>query len=135
MSVKLDHIAVAVGNSEAVAKIYEHVLGLDIAHVEKVIPQKTKVSFLPVGDTQIELVEPIGDDAPIAKYLDKKGPGLHHLCFEVDDIDAELARLDEAGVQLIDKTARPGAHNTRIAFIHPKAMGGVLVELAEKPKD
>ena len=134
MSPKLDHIAIAAEDAEETARIYQRLFGLKLEHTEEVIPNKTKVAFLPLGETALEMVEPMGEDAPLTKYLRKRGPGLHHLCFEVQDIDAELNRLAAEEVRLIDRTARPGAHNTRIAFIHPKATGGVLVELCEKPK-
>ena len=134
MPPKLDHIAIAAEDAEETARIYQRLFGLKLEHTEEVIPNKTKVAFLPLGETALEMVEPMGEDAPLTKYLRKRGPGLHHLCFEVQDIDAELNRLAAEEVRLIDRTARPGAHNTRIAFIHPKATGGVLVELCEKPK-
>lgn len=131
---QLDHIAIAVEDADEAARIYEHLFGLKLKHTEKVLAQKTKVAFLPIGQTNLEMVEPVGEDSPLTKYLQKRGPGLHHLCFEVEDIDAELERLAAYQVELIDRTARQGAHNTRIAFIHPKATGGVLIELCEKPK-
>jgi len=131
---KLDHIAIAVEDADEAARIYERLFGLKLKHTEKVSAQKTKVAFLPMGQTNLEMVEPVGEDSPLAKYLQKRGPGLHHLCFEVEDIDAELERLAASQVELIDRTARQGAHNTRIAFIHPKATGGVLIELCQKPK-
>ena len=134
MNPKLDHIAIATEAAEETALIYERLFGLKLEHTEEVTPNKTRVAFLPLAGTALEMVEPMGDDSPLTKYLQKKGPGLHHLCFEVEDIDAELERLASGNVQLIDRKARPGAHDTRIAFIHPKATGGVLVELCEKPK-
>jgi len=135
MPPKLDHIAIAVEDADETARRYEQLFGLKVKHTEKVVPQKTKVGFLPIGETNLEMVEPIGEDSPLANYLQKRGPGLHHLCFEVEDIDSELERLAADKVELIDRTAREGAHNTRIAFIHPRATGGVLIELCEKPKN
>ncbi len=134
MPPKLDHIAIATEAAEETARIYERLFGLKLEHAEEVVPNKTRVAFLPLGDTALEMVEPMGEDSPLTKYLQNRGPGLHHLCFEVQDIDAELRRLADEKVRLIDREARKGAHDTRIAFIHPKATGGVLVELCEKPK-
>ena len=131
---KLDHIAIAVPNVEEAAKFYQNMLGLELRHVEVVKEQKTKVGFFSIGDTNIELVEPATEDSPLVKFLESKGPGIHHLCFEVEDIDAEIKTLTEKGALLIDKQARPGAHHTRVAFLHPKGTGGVLMELSEKPK-
>ncbi len=131
---RLDHIAVAVNNMEEAARFYKDMLGLELKNTEVVKEQKTRVGFLRVGETNIELVEPAADDSPLIRFLQTKGPGIHHLCFEVDDIEGELKRLIEKGAQLIDKTPRPGAHHTRVAFLHPKGTGGVLIELCEKPK-
>ena len=130
---KVNHIAVAVPDVEAAARFYTEQLGLELTGIETVASNKVKVGFIPVGDTRIELVQPDAPDSPIARFLEKRGPGLQHLCFEVDDIDAELKRLDEAGVQLINKTPIDGAHGCRVGFVHPKATGGVLVELSQPP--
>ena len=131
---KLDHIAIAVHSVEEATKFYQDMLGLELKHVEVVKEQKTKVGFFPIGDTNIELVEPATDDSPLVKFLEAKGPGIHHLCFEVDDIENEIKALTEKGALLIDKTPRPGAHQTQVAFLHPKGTGGVLIELSQKPK-
>jgi methylmalonyl-CoA/ethylmalonyl-CoA epimerase len=131
---KLDHIAVAVHKVEEASKFYRDMLGLTLKHVEVVKEQRTKVGFLPVGETNIELVEPAAEDSPLAKFLETKGPGIHHLCFEVDDIDGEIEKLTRGGAHLIDKTPRAGAHQTRIAFLHPKGTGGVLIELCQRAK-
>lgn len=130
----LDHIAVAVHNVEEAAHFYQDMLGLELRNVEVVKEQKTKVGFFSIGTTNIELVEPATEDSPLVKFLETKGPGIHHLCFEVDDIDQEIKKLIEKGALLIDKEPRPGAHGTRVAFLHPKGTGGVLIELSEKPK-
>jgi methylmalonyl-CoA/ethylmalonyl-CoA epimerase len=107
-------------------------LGLELRNVELIKEQKTRVGFLTVGETSIELVEPSCEDSPIAKFLSTKGPGIHHLCFEVDDIEEEIKTLTHQGAQLIDRIPRPGAHETLVAFLHPRGTGGVLVELSQK---
>ncbi len=130
----LDHVAIAVHDVEEAIRFYQDMMGLELKHVEVVKEQKTKVAFLPIGETHIELVEPAAGDSPLVKFLETKGPGIHHLCFEVEDIEGELKTLLKKGAHLIDKNPRPGAHQTRVAFLHPKAAGGVLIELTEKPK-
>ena len=129
---KLDHIAIAVHNVENAAKFYQDMLGLELRNVELIKEQKTRVGFLTVGETSIELVEPSCEDSPIAKFLSTKGPGIHHLCFEVDDIEEEIKTLTHQGAQLIDRIPRPGAHETLVVFLHPRGTGGVLVELSQK---
>ncbi len=129
---KLNHIAVAVHNVENAATFYQDMLGLELRNVELVEEQKTRVGFLKIGETNIELVEPSCEDSPIGKFLTTKGPGIHHLCFEVDDIRQEIEKLTNQGAQLIDKIPRSGAHETLIAFLHPKGTGGVLIELCQK---
>ncbi len=131
---RLDHIAIAVHNLEEAAKFYRDMLGLQLENVEVVKEQKTKVGFFPIGETNIELVEPTADDSPLVKFLETKGPGIHHVCFEVEDIDREVKTLINRGAHLIDKDPRPGAHHTRVAFLHPKGTGGVLIELSQKPR-
>jgi len=126
----LDHIGIAVKSLDA-AKIYE-ALGLEIEHVEVVETQGVKTAFLSVGDSNLELLEPTGPDSTVAKFIEKRGEGIHHLCFRVDDIDAHLARLKAHGYRLINETAVPGAHGCRVAFLHPAAGNGVLIELSEK---
>ena len=127
---KLDHIGIAVKSLDA-AKIYED-LGLQIDHVEIVETQKVKTAFLSVGDSSLELLEPTSPDSPIAKFIEKRGEGIHHLCFRVDDIESHLARLKEKGYRLINEAPVPGAHGCRVAFLHPAAGNGVLIELSEK---
>ena len=130
MKPTLDHIGIAVRSLET-TKIYED-LGLSIDHVETVETQKVKTAFLSVGDTHLELLEPTGPDSPVAKYIEKRGEGIHHLCFRVADIDAELEKLKAKGYRLVNETAVPGAHGCRVAFLHPSAGNGVLIELSEK---
>jgi methylmalonyl-CoA/ethylmalonyl-CoA epimerase len=127
---KLDHIGIAVKSLES-AKIYED-LGLTIDHVEVVETQKVKTAFLSVGDSNLELLEPTGPDSTIAKFIEKRGEGIHHICLRVDDIEAHLERLKAKGYRLINEHPVPGAHGCRVAFLHPAAGNGVLIELSEK---
>ena len=126
----LDHIGIAVKSLDA-AKIYE-ALGLSIEHVETVESQGVRTAFLAAGDATIELLEPTGPQSTVAKFIEKRGEGIHHICFRVDDIEAHLARLQQQGYRLINETPVPGAHGCRVAFLHPAAGNGVLIELSEK---
>lgn len=128
---KIAHIGIAVESIEQWIGFYRDVLGLDYSGFEEVPEQKVRVAFLTIGESSIELLEPTSDDSPIAKFLKKRGSGIHHIAIQVDDIEAALARHREAGARLIDNEPRIGAHNMKIAFIHPKASGGVLLELCE----
>ena len=132
----LYHVAVAVRNIDEVEKIYETALGLKVGHREVVEDQGVKTSMLlpEKGGAAIELLEPLSDESPISKFLEKRGEGIHHICFIVDDIEAALERLKRQGVRLIDESPRPGSYHSRVAFIHPKAANGVLIELAEIEK-
>ncbi len=132
---KVDHVAIAVPNLEEAVALYKSLLGKDPEHIEEVADQKVRAAFFGVGDTNLELLFPTASDSHITNFLQKnpKG-GLHHICLEVKDIDAHLAKLKAQGVKLIDETPRIGAHNKRIAFVHPKSTGGVLIELSE-PQD
>jgi methylmalonyl-CoA/ethylmalonyl-CoA epimerase len=127
---KINHVAIAVGNIESILPFWQEALGLSVDHIEDVPSQKARVAFLPVGDSEIELVQPTDPATGMAKFLKEKGPGMHHLCLEVENIDHALEELKEKGVQLINETAQvlPGR---KMAFIHPKSTGGVLVELYE----
>ena len=127
---RLDHIGIAVKSLDA-AKIYE-ALGLTIEHVEVVETQKVKTAFLSVGDSNLELLEPTSPDSTIAKFIEKRGEGIHHICLRVDDIEAHLERLKAQGYRLINEHPVPGAHGCRVAFLHPTAGNGVLIELSEK---
>jgi methylmalonyl-CoA/ethylmalonyl-CoA epimerase len=131
---KINHIAIAVNNIEEASKFYQTVLGLDLSGVEVVAAQKTRVGFFKIGESNIELVQPTESDSPLVKFLEIKGQGMHHICFEVDDVEAEVKAYLEKGATLIDQKPRPGAHNTNVAFIHPKSSNGVLIELCELPK-
>jgi methylmalonyl-CoA epimerase len=127
---RLDHIGIAVKSLDA-AKIYE-ALGLTIEHIEAVETQGVRTAFLAAGDAMIELLEPSGPQSTIAKFIEKRGEGIHHICFRVDDIEAQLARLQQQGYRLINESPVPGAHGCRVAFLHPAAGNGVLIELSEK---
>ncbi len=127
---RLDHIGIAV-RSLAAAKIYQD-LGLAIDHVEVVETQKVRTAFLSVGDANLELLEPAGPDSTIAKFIEKRGEGIHHICLRVDDLTAHLEALKAKGYRLINEHPVPGAHGCRVAFLHPSAGNGVLLELSEK---
>lgn len=130
MKPTLDHIGIAVRSLDA-AKVYE-ALGLEIEHVETVESQGVKTAFLAVGDSHLELLEPTGPDSTVAKFIEKRGEGIHHICLRVDDIEAHLAVLKAKGFRLINEAPVPGAHGCRVAFLHPAAGNGVLIELSEK---
>ena len=128
----IDHIGVAV-NSNAEGKVFwSDILGLPYEGEETVTEQKVTTAFMPVGESEVELLESTDADGPISKFIEKKGQGIHHIAFRVENIDQALAELKEKGVQLIDEAPRKGAGGARIAFLHPKATGGVLVELCER---
>jgi len=131
---RIDHIAVAVHDIDEAAQFYTEMLRLDLTGVEVVTEQKTKVGFLKIGESNIELVEPTSEDSPLAKFLETRGPGIHHICLEVDDIEKEVEELKKRGARMIDETPHPGAHSTSVAFIHPKSAGGILIELNEFPE-
>jgi methylmalonyl-CoA/ethylmalonyl-CoA epimerase len=131
---KINHIAIAVSNLEEAAGFYQTVMGLTLSGIEVVTAQKTKVGFFKIGESNIELVQPAEPDSPLVKFLETKGQGIHHICLEVDDIEAEVKAFLEKGATMVDQKPRPGAHNTRVAFVHPKSSGGVLIELCEFPK-
>jgi len=132
---KINHIAIAVNNIEEATKFYQEVMGLTLSGVEVVTAQKTKVGFFKIGESNIELVQPAEPDSPLVQFLETKGQGIHHICFEVEDVEAEVKAYLDKGATLIDQKPRPGAHNTKIAFIHPKSSSGVLIELCELPKN
>jgi methylmalonyl-CoA/ethylmalonyl-CoA epimerase len=132
---KINHIAIAVNNIEEATKFYHEVMGLTLSGVEVVTAQKTKVGFFKIGESNIELVQPAEPDSPLVKFLETKGQGIHHICFEVEDVEAEVKDYLDKGATLIDQKPRPGAHNTKVAFIHPKSSSGVLIELCELPKN
>ncbi|MGQ9490687.1 MAG: methylmalonyl-CoA epimerase [Anaerolineae bacterium] len=128
---RIDHIAIVVENLERALGVYRDALGMTVTDVREMPEQDVKMAFLPSGDSEIELLEPLSAESGIGKYLAKRGEGLHHICLEVDDIEATLADLKAKGSQLIDETPKQGAYG-KIAFIHPKGAHGVLVELVER---
>ncbi len=129
---KIDHIAIAVHDLDSSLKFYTDVLGLENAGIEEIADQKVRLAMLPIGDTHIELLEPTTEDSPIAKFLEKKGEGMHHIAFRVENLAGELIRMEEMGVELIDKIPKTGAGGNQVAFLHPKSTFGVLMELVNK---
>jgi methylmalonyl-CoA/ethylmalonyl-CoA epimerase len=130
---RIDHVAILVDDLENTLSFWRDALGMELTHVEDVPAEKSMVAFLPVGDSEVELVKPTTSDSGLARYLEKRGPGMHHVCLEVDDIEGMLARLKEKGVQLINETPMTGSGGRKYAFIHPKSANGVMVELYELP--
>jgi methylmalonyl-CoA/ethylmalonyl-CoA epimerase len=128
---KINHIGIAVHSIDASLPFYRDVLGMHFEGTEVVAEQKVKVAFFAIGESRIELLEPTAPDSPVARFLEKNGEGTHHIAYEVDDLQAALAALKAQGVRLIDESPRCGAHGTHIAFLHPKATGGVLTELCQ----
>lgn len=132
MVVKVDHIGIAVSDLAESLKVYTDLLGMKLHGTETVEEQKVKTAFLPLGDTEIELLESTAPDGPIGKFIEARGQGIQHIAFRVDDIEAALAELKAKGVRLIDEKPRYGAGGAKIAFLHPKATNGVLIELCQK---
>ena len=131
---RIDHLGIAVADLAAAKRLYEDVLGLKLTHEEVVQDQGVRTLFYPIGEVKLELLESITPDGAIAKYLEKRGPGIQHLAIEVEDIDEAIAELKSKGVKMIDEHPRRGVENTRIAFVHPKDTHGVLLELVELPR-
>lgn len=129
---KLSHVGIAVKNIESSIQTFSSLFDTGDVHKESVPEQKVHVAFFHVGDTHIELTEATDPESPIAKFIEKRGEGVHHLSFEVDDIKAEISRLKQAGFQLVDEEPRPGAGGYLVAFLHPKSSNGVLVEISQK---
>lgn len=129
---KVDHIGIAVANLEKALKFYEETLGIKCTGVEEVADQKVRTAFLPVGDTEIELLESTDPASTVARFIEKRGEGIHHIALRVEDIEAALGKMKAAGIRLLDEVPRPGAGGARIAFLHPKDTGGVLIELTER---
>ena len=128
---RIDHIGIAVESLDAAMQPYVDGLGLTVASVEELASERVKVAMLPVGETKVELLEPTSPESNIAKFLEKRGPGVHHIAFSVPDAAAALSALKAAGVPLIDQAPRAGAGGTKVGFAHPKGFGGVLVEVVE----
>jgi methylmalonyl-CoA/ethylmalonyl-CoA epimerase len=131
---RIDHIGVAVEDLDAAIELYEKSFEMELAHRETVEEQGVEAVLLDVGDGHVELLAPLGPDTPVGKYLERKGPGLHHVAYAVDDIDATLERLAASGIELIDREARIGIRGSRVAFLHPRATGTVLTEIVEPPE-
>ncbi len=127
----IDHIGVAVSDLEQAVGLYEATFGMELVHRETVESQGVEAVLLDVGDGHVELLRPLGPDTPVGKFVEKRGPGLHHVAYRVADIDAALASLKERGIALIDAEPRAGIRGSRVAFLHPKATGGVLTEIVE----
>jgi len=130
--IKIDHLGIAVNSINESKTFWTDILGLHFEGSETVEEQKVTTAFFPVGESEVELLESTEPDGPVAKYIEKKGEGIQHIAFQVDDIEAALAELKEKGIRLIDETPRKGAGGAKIAFLHPKSTHGVLVELCEK---
>ncbi len=132
---KIDHIGIAVNSIDNGADFWSGILGLDFAGKETVNEQKVTTAFFPVGESEVELLESTSPDGPVARYIEKKGEGIQHIAFRVENIEDALSELKEKGVKLIDETPRIGAGGAKIAFLHPKATQGVLVELCQRDHD
>ncbi|TCS93501.1 methylmalonyl-CoA epimerase [Hazenella coriacea] len=128
---KISHIGIAVKELESAIQWYQQMLGLPLEGIEEVESEQVRVAFLTIGESRIELLEPMSEESPIAKFLKKHGEGIHHIAFEVNDLCKRLQGLSQKGVRLIHERPKPGAHQMDIAFLHPKATGGVLMELCE----
>ena len=131
MKVRIDHIGIAVGDLAQALAFYRDALGLEVEPPEDVPSQRVRAHFIPAGDSALELLEATSADSPIARYVEKRGPGIHHITLRVDDIAAALAQLKARGVRLIDESPRPGAHGSLVAFVHPSSAHGVLIELKQ----
>lgn len=130
----IEHIGIAVRSLDEAIQTYRDCLGLEVSGFDEVADQGVRVAMLPIGESRIELLEPIKADSPIDKFLSKRGPGIHHVAIRVDNIERALEKFKSAGARLIDETPRRGAHNTRVAFVHPGSVNGVLMELVEHGK-
>ena len=128
----VDHIGIAVTSLDSIVAVYRDTLGLTLHGFEEVAEQKVRVAMFPVGESKLEFLEPTSPESPIAKFIEKKGQGVHHLALHVDDIEAKLSELKEKGVKLIDQAPRLGAGGKKIAFVHPAATGGILIELCQE---
>jgi len=131
----IDHVGVAVTDLDAAISLYEQSFGMELTHRETVEEQGVEAVLLDVGDSHVELLRPVGPDTPVGKFIERSGEGLHHVAYRVNDIDGALASLRNSGVRLIDEEARTGIRSSRVAFLHPKATGGVLTEIVEPAAD
>jgi methylmalonyl-CoA/ethylmalonyl-CoA epimerase len=135
MFARIDHIGVAVEDLDAAIALYETTFGMKLVHRETVTEQGVEAVLLDVGENHVELLAPLGPDTPVGKFLAKKGPGLHHVAYQTEDIESALASLKEAGMRLIDESPRTGIRNSRVAFLHPGASGSVLTEIVQPAED
>lgn len=131
---KINHLGIATKGIDEALKFWSDALGLENVHTEVVEDQKVRVAMLPIGESRVELLEPTSDDSPISKFLEKRGGGIHHIAVEVDDIEASIAKLKSQGMRLIDESPRIGAEGCLVAFVHPSASNGVLLELVQTIK-
>jgi methylmalonyl-CoA/ethylmalonyl-CoA epimerase len=134
MFARVDHIGVAVESIDAAVPLYEETFGMSLVHREVVEQQGVEAALLDVGENHVELLAPLGPETPVGKFLAKRGPGIHHVAYQVTDIDAVLDALRAQGIELIDEVARVGIRNSRVAFLHPRSTGGVLTEIVEPAK-
>jgi methylmalonyl-CoA epimerase len=132
---RIDHIGVAVADLDAAIALHEQTYGMPVVHRETVVEQGVEAALLDVGDGHVELMAPLADDTPVGRFLERRGPGLHHVAYAVDDVEAALQALREPGLRLIDETPRTGIRGTRVAFVHPAATGGVLTEIVQASGD
>lgn len=128
----IDHIGIAVKDLQAAKALFEKLTGHSVDHEESVPSEKVNTAFIQIGNTKLELLEPINNEGPMAKFIEKRGEGIQQMAFEVDDIDAEMARLKAAGFELLSDAPKVGAHNTKVFFIHPRSAQGILVEVLQK---
>ena len=131
---RLAHVGIAVRSLAEKTALYRDVLGIPLTHEEVVPSERVRVAFFDSGETHVELLEPVDGGGPIAEFLERRGEGIHHLCFEVDDIEAALKRVRAAGMTVIGEAPRPGAEGRQVAFLHPRSSGGVLIEISERPR-
>jgi methylmalonyl-CoA/ethylmalonyl-CoA epimerase len=132
---RIDHIGVATDDLDGAIALYEGTMGMPVAHRETVESQGVEAVLLDVGEGHVELLRPLGPDTPVGKYLERKGPGLHHVAYAVDDIEGVLGKLKESGIDLIDSEPRIGIRDSRVAFVHPRSTDGVLTEIVEPSED
>ena len=131
---RINHIAILVDSLDAPLAFWRDALGMELSQLRDVPAEQAQVAFLPVGESEVELVQPTSDDSGLSRYLEKRGPGMHHICLEVDDLEGMLAQLKAKGVELINEEPRVGADGRKYAFVHPKSANGVMVELYEQTK-
>lgn len=129
---RLDHVAIAVESIDESLRIYQEALGLQLAHTEVEAGQRVIVAFLKAGQVEVELIEPVDEDGPVARFIRRRGPGIHHVCFEVDDLQATLGQLDSQGLELVNREPYVGTGGKRVAFVHPRSTHGVLIEFYER---